>query len=214
MAIRPVFVVAPDLRHCLRVNTEFEYFSGFSVKQQQRCIRSLHREFYKTHPGKKILEISSKSEDALGVRLSAFQLMTKTASGKPVSVESLFQAGKVFEYGGPYSDLLDLPAAFAKKDERLRNSGRIIGFEADGSSFPTEPKTLFYNWLYINALHRNSELAQQLMEYDAFTDIAFNPQKSINCQAEAAAIYVSLQKQGLLSEALRDADSFKRIVYP
>ena len=52
------------------------------------------------------------------------------------------------------------------------------------------------------------------MEYDAFTDIAFNPQKSINCQAEAAAIYVSLKKQGLLEEALKDKENFRKIVYP
>ena len=36
----------------------------------------------------------------------------------------------------------------------------------------------------------------------------------INCQAEAAAIYVSLQKQGLLKEALKSKDTFLDIVYP
>ena len=79
--------------------------------------------------------------------------------------------------------------------------------------FSTEPKTYFYNWLYINALNLNNDLADQVIEYDAFTDIVFNPQKSINCQAEAAAIYVSLRKQGLLTEALKDKDSFRRILY-
>ncbi len=52
-----------------------------------------------------------------------------------------------------------------------------------------------------------------MLGYDAFTDIEFNPQKSINCQAEAAAVYVSLRKQGLLEEALKNKDSFKEIVY-
>ena len=50
--------------------------------------------------------------------------------------------------------------------------------------------------------------------YDAFTDIEFNPQKSINCQAEAVAIYVSLHRQGLLNEALKGKDEFLEIVYP
>ncbi len=107
-----------------------------------------------------------------------------------------------------------MPSRVAKKDERLKSSGRVIGFSIDGKDFNTEPKTYFYNWLYINTLHLNKELAVKIMEYDAFTDIAFNPQKSINCQAEAAAIYVSLKKQGLLEEALKDKENFRKIVYP
>lgn len=46
------------------------------------------------------------------------------------------------------------------------------------------------------------------MDYEAFTDIAFNPQRSINCQAEVAAIYVSLQKQKLLDAALKSKEAF------
>ena len=213
MAVRPVFVVSLDNRFCVRENVEFEYFSGFSDAQKRRCINSLHQSYLKANHGKRILEISSKSEDELGVRLSAFNLMINSENGKPFSVESAFQAGKVFENGGPYVDLLKVSSKAAKNDERLKNSGKIIAFEFDGKRFETEPKTYFYNWLYISALHLHEELTKPLMEYDAFTDIVFNPQKSINCQAEAAAVYVSLSKQGLLEEALKDNDSFRRIVY-
>ena len=139
--------------------------------------------------------------------------MIKTKNGKKFSVESAFQASKVFEKGGPYKDLLDVSSREAKKDERLKNSGKIVAFQIDGKEFETEPKTYFYNWLYINTLHLYNELTEQLLIYDAFTDIAFNPQKSINCQAEAAAIYVSLAKQGLLKDALKDKQQFKEIVY-
>lgn len=59
----------------------------------------------------------------------------------------------------------------------------------------------------------NNDLAEQILEYDAFTDIAFNPEKSVNCQAEAAAIFVSLQKQGLLKAALKSKEKFIEIVY-
>ncbi len=79
--------------------------------------------------------------------------------------------------------------------------------------FETKPETYFYNWLYINALNMQEDLAVQVMEYDAFTDIEFNPKKSINCQAEAAAIFVSLKRQGLLEAALEDKEKFKEIVY-
>ena len=213
MAVRPVFVVSLDNRYCVRENVEFEYFNGFSDAQKRRCINSLHQSYLKANHGKRILEISGKSEDDLGVRLSAFNLMIKSENGKLFFVESAFQAGKVFENGGPYVDLLEVHSGVAKKDDRLKNGGKIIAFEFDGKRFETEPKTYFYNWLYISALHLHKELTARLMEYDAFTDIVFNPQKSINCQAEAAAIYVSLAKQGLLEEALKDRDCFKKTVY-
>lgn len=213
MAVRPVFVVSLDSRYCIREYVEFEFFSGFSGKQKKRCINSLHQSYLKTNHGKKALEISSKSENELGVRLSAFNLMIQSNNGREFSVESAFQAGKVFELGGPYLDLLDVPSKAAKRDERLKTSGKIIAFEFDGKRFETEPKTYFYNWLYISSLHQHEELTAPLLAYDAFTDIEFNPQKSINCQAEAAAIYVSLSKQGLLEEALQDKERFKEIVY-
>ncbi|MBE5852138.1 MAG: hypothetical protein E7299_04170 [Lachnospiraceae bacterium] len=213
MATRPVFVVTLDNRYCIREDIEFKFYSGFSNSQKRKCIQSLHEEYRKNNFGKKILEVSSKSEDDLGVKLSAFNLIIKTKSGREFSVESAFQSSKVFENGGPYKDLLEVSSKVAKKDERLRNSGKLVSFRIDGKEFETEPKTYFYNWLYINTLHLHSELTEKIMEYDAFTDISFNPQKSINCQAEAAAIYVSLHKQGLLNSALKDKDHFKEIVY-
>ena len=39
-------------------------------------------------------------------------------------------------------------------------------------------------------------MIEELIDYDAFTDIEFNPQKSINCQAKSAALFVGLVKQG------------------
>ena len=82
-----------------------------------------------------------------------------------------------------------------------------------GDEFPTSPKTFFYDWLYINAVSQNEELLTSLSKYDAFTDIAFNPEKSINCQARSAAICVSLVKKGLLADALKSKDEFKKMVY-
>jgi len=208
-----VFVVSLDKRYCIRENVEFEFFSGFSDKQKKKSINSLHQSYLNKNADKRILEISSKSENELGIKLSAFNLIIKTKNRKEFSVESAFQASKVFEKGGPYKDLLDVPSKVAKKDERLKNSGRIVAFYIDGKTFEAEPKTYFYNWLYINTLHLYDELTEQLMAYNAFTDIVFNPQKSINCQAEAAAIYVSLQKQELLREALKSKEAFLDIVY-
>lgn len=213
MAIRPVFVVSDRDILFVQKNIQFEFFSGFSETQKQKSVSSLHASFLKEYNGMNILEISSKSPNPIGVSLSAFNLIIENNNGKRFSVESVFQASKVFEFGGPYKDLLNVSSKEAKKDMRLRNSGKLIAFKINGKTYKTTPKTLFYNWLYINALNMNTELTKQIIEYDAFTDIEFNPSKSINCQAQAAAIFVSLYRKGILEEALLDIDSFERIVY-
>ena len=213
MAIRPVYEVSEADIFFVKKDIEFEYFNGFSSIQKKRSISSLHKEYLKTNNGKRILEISSKSNEELGIRLSAFNLIITTRSGKNISVESAFQGSKVFERGGPYSDLLYTDSKTAKRDERLKNSGKLIGFQIYDRFFEAEPKTLFYNWLYINTLNLYDNLKEQIIEYDAFTDIEFNPQKSINCQAEAAAIFVSLYRQGKLDEALKGKDGFMKTVY-
>ena len=214
MAVRPVFVVSSEENCFVQKNIQFEFFSGFSETQKQKSILSLHNSFLSKHTNMKVLEISSKSQSSLGVSLSAFNLIIENNNGNKFSVESAFQASKVFERGGPYRDLLNVSSKEAKKDIRLRNSGKLIAFKISGKTFKITPKTLFYNWLYINALNMHEDLSKQIIEYDAFTDIEFNPNRSINCQAQAAAIFVSLYRKGVLCEALKDIDSFERIVYP
>ena len=96
----------------------------------------------------------------------------------------------------------------AKTDSRLRNSGPLLEFSLTGDPWPLEPTTAFYDWLYLRALAYNPELANQLLECDGFTDIEFNPEKSWNCQARSAALYVSLSRDGLLKEALLDKATY------
>lgn len=87
----------------------------------------------------------------------------------------------------------------------------LKSFFFDGNEMPLNPKTIFYDWIYINAVLENPLLAVELLKYDAFTDIEFNPEKSINCQAKAAALFVALSRQGKI-EQCRDFDSFYQIV--
>jgi hypothetical protein len=74
--------------------------------------------------------------------------------------------------------------------------------------WPTKPITAFYDWLYLSALRQNLELACELENYNGFTDIEFNPEKSFNCQASAAALYVALSKRGELEQALSSRRNF------
>ena len=215
MANRPVYVKKDSAPYVERIETDFVFHSGFSEQQKRLSIRSLHAAFLKNYPTKNLLEISSKSENPLGVKLSAFNLkIFHEDSGKVFSVESAFQGSKVFEGGGPYVDLFNKTSREAKRDERIRNSGRLISFKFFDEVFPLEPTTYFYDWLYINALSLNSNLADELLNFDAFTDIEFNPKKSLNCQAKAAAIFVGLSRANLIRDALSSKEDFLEIVYP
>lgn len=213
MAKRPIFCCFDKKPYFIEKNTEFKFYPGFSVEQKQRSIQSLHEAYLQKNRAANILEISSKSPVAFGRELSAFSLKYKTKSGKWTTVESAFQSGKVFENGGHYTDLLFKPSIVSKKDKRIRSSGRIIEFCLEDDIFPTVPKTFFYDWIYINAIASNEELANKLLDYDSFTDIEFNPQKSINCQARSAAIFVSLCNLGILQEVIKSKDVFCQSIY-
>ena len=212
MANRPVYCSTDESPYYKAIDIEFEFFSGFSIQQKQRSIRSLHESFIKNYSEKKVLEVSRKSANLIGNRLSAFNLKYKY-EGKFYPVECLFQGSKVFESGVVYQELYDGEPRAAKKDESLKSSGKIVGFKLFDKDFPSEPKDFFYNWLYINALVESKEVGKELLNYDSFTDIEFNPKKSINCQAIATAIYVGLYRNGLLEKALESSENFRTIVY-
>jgi len=212
MANRPVFLPLKSKTSYVReLSIEFQWFAGMSVSQKQKSIASLHEATRKRLGDTNILEISSKSKESLGVQLSAFNLQVPLDS-RLVSVEVAFQAGKVFEKGGPYLDLLNGTSREAKGDVRLHASGRLKGFVLSGDPWPLEPRTAFYDWIYLRALVANPDLAEQLLEYQAFTDIEFNPEKSLNCQARTAALYVSLHQEGMLEKALSDKAAYLNIL--
>ncbi|MBQ2955204.1 MAG: hypothetical protein IJE08_01955 [Clostridia bacterium] len=211
MAQRPVFMACDYRPYSAEWQVEFTFNSGFATVQKQKNITALHKEFVEEFPGKKVLEISSKSLQPEGVALSAFNLEKFIPSlGKTVTVECAYQAGKVFEHGGPFTDLLEKTSREAKKDERLHTSGAIVGFAFEDMRFPIKPATAFYDFLYMNALLENEELAKKVLEYDAFTDIEFNPKKSQACQANAAAKFVSLSRAGLIDQ-IRSVDTFLQL---
>ena len=58
----------------------------------------------------------------------------------------------------------------------------------------------------------NNTIYKKILNYTAFTDIEFNPKKSINCQARSCALYVSLVKNKLLDIALESEEVFLEII--
>ena len=213
MVRRPVFVPESDKPYVSEISLDFEYFPGSSIQQKQRSVASLHAAYVAQFPSSRVLEVSSRSKRDIGVQLSAFNLMIEHPEHGSYSVECAFQASKVFRHGGPFVDLLNASSRAAKTDRRLRNSGELVGFKYFAHEFPLEPKTYFYDWLYASALCRDGKLVEQVMMFDAFTDIEHNPERSINCQARTVAKVVGLARAGLLEDALQSPRVFLELGY-
>ncbi|MCY4210730.1 MAG: hypothetical protein OXE97_06775 [Gammaproteobacteria bacterium] len=206
MAKRPVFFSNGRERLVKEELVDFRWNPGFAPIQKKKNVSALH-EAAEKKGFSPLLEISTKSEETLGQRLSAFNLKIATDIGE-ISLEAAYQGSKVFASGGPYTDIYRKDGRGAKKDIRVRTSGELVCFKFFEDEWPLEPKTAFYDWLYITALEPYQEFLRRLFDYKGFTDIEFNPGKSINCQARACALLVSLLKFGLLNEALLSQRDF------
>lgn len=182
MANRPAWSIYEDF--VISKSFDFEWNGGFAVSQKRKNIVNLHKEIKEKTNGK-ALEISTKSEVLFGQKLSAFNLKLEGHI-----LENVFQSSKVYEKGGPYLDLLEVEPRESKRDERHLTSGVLKAFEYKGQIWELEPKTMFYDYIYLVSVFEtfdDSEL-KELLDYDWFTDIEFNPKKSINCQARTVAI--------------------------
>ena len=211
MANRRVYKVGDNKEYVKEIDVNFKWYSGFSISQKQKSIIDLHNEYKKINELDNVLEISTKSLNEIGVKLSAFNLMIHAKDGKVFSVESAFQSSKKFELGGPYIDILDFSPIKAKKDMRLKKSGKLEGFEFYDTKWDLEPKTAFYDWLYIRAVYKNPRLSKEILKYDAFTDIEFNPKKSVNCQARSAALFVALSRSGLIDFSMKSIENYFKV---
>src|SRR5260370_14928368 len=215
MAERPVFVPDPDNHELVKeFFFPFKWNSGFAVVQKEKNIKAVG-EAARAAGLAPLLEISMKSDNKRGRHMSAFHMTVPTMAYGRIKLELAFQGSKVFERGGPCTDLYlkgEKEIGEAKRDPRLNESGALIGFHFEGIDFPLEPKTVFYDWLYCSFLGDYRNWADKLHVYRGFTDIEFNPHRSINCQARSAALFLSLLKRERLDEALESPADFIRVL--
>ncbi len=209
MANRPAWSVDGDF--VIKQSFEFEWNGGFAVSQKRKNINNLHNEI-KNKTNGKALEISTKSEVGLGEKLSAFNLKLEG-----YVLENVFQSSKVYANGGPYLDLLEVEPKEAKRDERHTTSGALKCFEYKEHIWELEPKTMFYDYIYLVSIFNTFEKSEliELLEYDWFTDIEFNPSKSINCQARTVALLKYILKtsnQDVLKSVEKWVEFHKRVV--
>ena len=209
MAERPIFTPAPDTPELVRaIPFELVWNGGFAPVQKKKNIIALHAAAAAAGYSP-LLEISTKGDEKIGQHLSAFHLKVHSERTGDIPLECAYQGSKVFENAGPYTDLYFSEVRAAKRDERLRTSSKIVAFVFDGFTFPLEPKTVFYDWLYVNAIFPYREwLKPRLSRYAGFTDIEFNPSRSVNCQARSCALFVALMATNLLERAVESPSTF------
>lgn len=211
MAERPIFVPTTEQEgYVRRLDFEISWAGGFAPVQKQKNVRALHNAADRAGYSP-LLEISSKSDVKVGRHLSAFHLRIPFEDDS-IPLENAFQGSKVFREGGPFVDLYRVEPKEAKRDARLRESGALVGFRFKSIDFPLEPTTVFYDWLYLSAVFPHREWLMNRVtadvEYAGFTDIEFNPAKSLNCQAKSCALFVSLMREDKLEQYLQSPDFF------
>ena len=218
MAKRPIFITEKAGQTLVREQeVEFVFSNGFSLSQKQKSIESLHDEAYEfLQLEGEILEVSTKSIQPIGTQLSAFNLSITTESYGEILLEAAFQGSKVFETFGQDTDLYRIGSGSEiKKRMREKADDKLMMFSFDGDDWMLEPKTAFYDWIYLQALKQRDsqgEITTSLKNFSAFTDIEFNPKRSINCQARSCALFVALRHRNILDEALADKDSFLQVL--
>lgn len=214
MAERPVFIPKfSGFRLVDEVLVEFKWHPGMAASQKMKNVDELHHAAAMRGLGP-LLEVSSKAASESGRKLSAFSLKI-VLEGREIPLECAFQGSKVFEQGGPDTNLYWGDGRDAKRDPRLKESGRLLGFRFEGKDYPLTPPTAFYDWIYFRALYPYREWIAKVGERcSAFTDIEFNPSRSINCQARSLALAISLLKRNLADDAIKSFDDFLKILAP
>lgn len=197
-AIRPIFT--PSKTQLVEEkNIEFEWFMGMTRAQKQKNIESFHKKA-KESGYSKVLEVSTYSPNPLGVKLSALNLRFSSAHSSG-TVEDLYQKSKIL---GKKDNVI-------VTEKRSQKGFRPISFEFENFEWPIEPLSGFYDWLYINALQQNPSIFDDILKFQAFTDIAYNPKRALSTQARSVALFISLVRLGKVDEII-DPKKFLKLL--
>lgn len=197
------------------ITVEFPW-QGWQTPEQKRAnVETLHAGA-KALGVTPVLEISTKSPQSLGQRLSPFNLRCGvTVNGRMLetSFESLWNGSKVFEKGGPFPELFELAPWESLKDPRnsRRVNGKILGVHLEEKKYP---HLAGYDFLYISAAHPvlTEKDWQTLFNFGGFTEVTLNPDHADTCQAGSVALMVELKRRGLLERVLESFEMFEDLV--
>lgn len=165
---------------------DFDFTNGYYRGTKTNNMKSLKKVCIENgYKNSKLLEISTVSDNDFGKKLSALNLNIKLNSGKFMTVEEIYQISK------------------------KSNKGHIEYFEFGGRKFQNEPKTMYYDYIYMLALYTHKEYWEYLENYRYFTDVFFNRERQINTQARAAAIFKTFLGNTDYLGLLENSNDFK-----
>lgn len=176
---------------------DFKWEPGLSTAQKRRSCANMIKVINEAASYGEALDISSASTEDLGVKLSAFNLKWKGRT-----IECWYQGSKVYKNAGVVHHLYDADPVTAKQYRRKLAGDIIVGFNLAGQEFPTEPRTFFYDYIYLNGLYEQFGTGLDISKYNAFTDIQSNLEIEA-CQARSVCEYKLLQQNGQL-EFIKD----------
>jgi hypothetical protein len=210
MATRPVFVPEidpnnPQLVHVHEV--DFQWLPGRDPQQIKANIAKLHGAagHRKLEP---LLHVSPDSDDPLGIRISATNLVVEGPKSYLIPLIAAFQGSKVFTGGGPFTDLYRKREAEIVADPRLVESGNHLGFRFRDLEWGKKAETMFYDWLVLHAIHRHQKLASGIRRFKGFTDVECLTGGQVACHARSCALYAALAEKKLLDKMFEDQDLF------
>lgn len=226
----------PGMRAFEEKTVEFEWFLGMSWQQKQKSSLSMLEKLEEM--GYTPIEVSRRSVDMdFGVQLSAFNLKLnkynvenifqaykkfndggpyfdllkvdpKTARGdcriQTSESKKPCQTYKVdFKNKGFYEN------SSVCEHCRNRQKRHLIGFSSGKTQWDSEPKSIFYDAVYISALLQNKHLSDRLVDHNAFSDVEFNQKipysqekGPFNCQARSCAIFSTLKQVNYSDEQI------------
>ena len=100
MAERPLFVPAPGSRGLVKqVTLRMKWHPGFSISQKRKNVAALHEAAARSGYAP-VLEVSTKSEEKIGQRLSAFNLKVCSDELGDMPLEMAFQEARSLNEAG------------------------------------------------------------------------------------------------------------------
>lgn len=214
MATRPVFVPStdPDQPQLFRIHAvDFQWVPGSSAGQQRENIAKLHTAARHRNLAP-LLEVSPDFNDPLGFLLGASNLAVEDDKSYLIPLSAAFQGSKVFTGGGPYPDLFTKGEKEIAADNRLVQSGSLVGYRFGGLEWGLKAGTMFYDWLAVQAIHRYPKLRHGILKFKGFTDIHHHSGGRDVCHGRSCALYVALAKKMLLDDAVGSQDRFIEIL--
>ena len=211
MANRPIFIPQQKNHGVIITPIEFMWHSGMATSQKQKSIHSLHEKAMQKGCVNSLLEISTKSTHELGKKTSAFTLSIETSKGV-FPLECVYHASKIFPVVGLQESWMYLTVREAKKQSQQYQEkyGKPIGSSFEEFIFVGQSYQLGFTYMYFQSLKRLSDDERtSLCSFGAFTDINYLPEKGGNCQAHAAALFVSFVRNGIDSPWEIDPDTLE-----